>query len=99
MSLARVLFFAIVAAMTLSAEFSDEAQAAGPVRGRFGVVGGNYYEPHGAIGSAMYPSPLPVPAWVGRTYYTYEPFYPHNHLWSHYDVYRRNGTTTRAFYW
>jgi len=97
--LARVFFFAVVALATLSADLADEARAAGPIRGRFGYTGGNYYEPHGTIGSKMYPSPLPVPAWVGNTNYTYEPFYPHHHLWSHYDVYRRGGTTTRAFYW
>jgi len=96
--LARVLFFAVVAAATLSADFAGEAQAAGPFRRGYSPEG-NYYEPHGAIGSKMYPSPLPVPAWVGRTNYTYQPFYPHNHLWSHYDVYRKGGTTTRAFYW
>jgi len=93
--LARVVLFAAVVAATLSADFASEARAAGPFAYR-----NNFYESHGTIGSRMYPSPRPVPAWVGITNYTYEPFYPHNHLWSHYDVYRRgNGTVTRAFYW
>lgn len=25
----------------------------------------------------MYMAPVPVPAWVGHTYYTYQPLYPH----------------------
>lgn len=93
----RVFLFAVVALATLTGDFSPAAQAAGPIATRRG--GNNFYESHGTIGSRMYTSPLPVPAWVGNTNYTYQPFYPHNHLWSHYDVYRRNGTTTRAFYW
>jgi hypothetical protein len=96
--LARVTLFAAVALATLFADFTPEAQAAGP-RGRSFVYQDNFTENHGTISSGLYPSPLPVPRWVGHTYYTYQPFYPHNHLWSHYDVYRKNGTTTRAFYW
>jgi hypothetical protein len=35
--------------------------------------------------AAMYVSPVPVPPWVGHTYYTYEPLYPHEfmHLHNH----------------
>ncbi|MCE9604402.1 MAG: hypothetical protein K8U03_05790 [Planctomycetia bacterium] len=94
----RVFLFAALATATLLGSFSDEARAAGPLAARRNY-GQNFYESHGTIGSRMYPSPLPVPAWVGNTNYTYEPFYPHNHLWSHYDVYRRGATTTRALYW
>lgn len=35
----------------------------------------------------MYVSPVPVPQWVGHTYYTYQPFYPHQMLYPHYDRY------------
>lgn len=31
----------------------------------------------------MYVAPVPVPAWVGHTYYTYEPLYPHEWTYAH----------------
>lgn len=31
----------------------------------------------------MYVSPVPVPAWVGHTYITYEPLYPHEFMYRH----------------
>ncbi len=31
----------------------------------------------------MYISPVPVPAWVGHTYMTYQPLYPHHYIYSH----------------
>lgn len=31
----------------------------------------------------MYISPVPVPPWVGHTYYTYQPFYPHEMTYWH----------------
>lgn len=31
----------------------------------------------------MYISPVPVPPWVGHTYYTYEPLYPHEMTYTH----------------
>ncbi|MEO1528380.1 MAG: hypothetical protein AAFX06_23405 [Planctomycetota bacterium] len=31
----------------------------------------------------MYISPLPVPHFVGHTYYTYQPFYPHELMYGH----------------
>jgi len=35
----------------------------------------------------MYIAPVPVPAWVGHTYYTYEPLYPHELTYSHHHRY------------
>lgn len=35
----------------------------------------------------MYVSPRPVPTWVGHTYITYQPFYPHEMLYRHTDRY------------
>ncbi|HBE66852.1 MAG TPA: hypothetical protein DDW52_01755 [Planctomycetaceae bacterium] len=35
----------------------------------------------------MYVSPVPVPQWVGHTYITYEPLYPHQFMYSHTDRY------------
>ena len=45
----------------------------------------NFYEgpnPSG-VPVAMYPSPRPVPAFVGHTYTTYQPFMPHEYLSRH----------------
>ena len=44
----------------------------------------------GMVGAELYPSPLPVPAHVGHTYYTYQPFYPHLWMETH------NHTLTRG---
>lgn len=35
----------------------------------------------------MFVSPRPIPAWVGHTYYTYQPFYPHHYMYWHKDTY------------
>lgn len=37
--------------------------------------------------AGMYISPIGVPGWVGHTYYTYQPFYPHHYLYHHHDRY------------
>lgn len=73
-----------------------ESHAAGP----FGLR--RIYAPE----SPGYLTPVPVPAWVGHTHITYQPFQPHHHLWSHLDVYRRYepgralpSNVTRAYYW
>lgn len=45
----------------------------------------NYYEgpdPSGTT-TAMYISPRPVPAYVGHTYTTYQPFMPHEYTYKH----------------
>ena len=31
----------------------------------------------------MYVAPVPTPAWVGHTYYTYQPLYPHEMMYAH----------------
>ncbi len=31
----------------------------------------------------MYVAPVPVPPWVGHTYYTYPPLYPHEMMYRH----------------
>ncbi|MFN3192173.1 MAG: hypothetical protein ACE361_16795 [Aureliella sp.] len=33
----------------------------------------------------MYVAPVATPAWVGHTYYTYQPFYPHEMMYGHSD--------------
>lgn len=37
--------------------------------------------------AAMYISPTGVPGWVGHTYNTYQPLYPHQFLYAHKDRY------------
>lgn len=42
----------------------------------------------------MYVAPVPTPAWVGHTYYTYQPLYPHEMMYTHhrrYHSYYDNG--------
>lgn len=31
----------------------------------------------------MYVAPVPTPEWVGHTYYTYQPLYPHEMMYAH----------------
>jgi hypothetical protein len=51
----------------------------------------NYYVPGtcGGVPAAMYLAPRPVPATVGHTYYTYQPFLPHELLYQHHRHYYR----------
>ncbi|WP_436714793.1 hypothetical protein U8335_18125 [Roseiconus lacunae] len=52
----------------------------------------NYYS-QGNCNSAnaqMYVSPLPVPQFVGNTYFTYQPFYPHEMMYKHKDRYHNH---------
>jgi hypothetical protein len=37
--------------------------------------------------AALYMSPIGVPGWVGHTYNTYQPLYPHQFLYHHHDSY------------
>ena len=43
----------------------------------------------GGVGAQMYLAPVPVPARVGHTYYTYQPLMPHEMLYKHHRVYHR----------
>ncbi len=51
----------------------------------------NYYAPGtcGGVPAAMYLAPQPVPPLVGHTYYTYQPFMPHELLYPHHRTYHR----------
>jgi len=67
----------------------------------------NYYTQGYAntANAQMYVSPMPVPANVGHTFFTYQPFYPHHMMYTHTDRYHRyydNGrgmNRTRAIYY
>lgn len=88
MSLNRLVCASLVVVALLASLKVGDAQAGGPVRaGLFQ----NYYvnpSPYG-VGAKMYPSPRPVPDWVGGTYYTYEGLYPHEHMYPHMRHYYR----------
>lgn len=43
----------------------------------------------GGVGAQMYLAPGPIPPHVGHTYYTYQPFMPHELLYKHKRVYHR----------
>ena len=51
----------------------------------------NFYVPPtcGGVGAQLYVAPLPVPANVGHTYYTYQPLMPHEFLYQHHRTYHR----------
>lgn len=51
----------------------------------------NYYVPPtcGGVPAQLYLAPQPVPALVGHTYYTYQPYMPHELLYQHHRTYYR----------
>jgi hypothetical protein len=57
------------------------------------------------LGAELYVSPRPVPPWVGHTYLTYQPLYPHEFMYTHHRSYHRyyNGgqglNRTCVHYW
>ena len=66
----------------------------------------NYYVPGtcGGVPAAAYISPMPVPALVGHTYYTYQPFLPNEMLYQHHRTYYRyydegGGLTRTSISW
>ena len=66
----------------------------------------NYYVPGtcGGVPANMYLAPQPVPQLVGHTYYTYQPFMPHELLYQHHRTYYRyynggRGLTRTSISW
>ncbi len=59
----------------------------------------NYYAQAncGGIAAQMYIAPVPVPATMGHTYYTYQPFMPHELLYKHHRTYHRYYDEGRGF--
>jgi hypothetical protein len=71
--------------------------AAGGAGGGYGGAGGGY-------GAALYMAPHPIPPHVGHTFYTYEPFMPHEMLYRHNKTYHYyynggRGMTRAAVTW
>lgn len=66
----------------------------------------NFWQPPvcDGVGAQMYIAPQPVPANVGHTYYTYQPFMPHEMLYDHHRTYHRyydegRGLTRASIRW
>jgi hypothetical protein len=66
----------------------------------------NYYVPgaFGGVPAVAYVAPRPVPALVGHTYYTYQPFLPNEMLYQHHRTYYRyydqgRGLTRTSISW
>ena len=58
-----------------------------------------YTQPGTSVSSAaMYNAPHPVPYSVGQSHYTYQPFYPHQHLYAHKKNYYTYYGTSDQFY-
>ena len=81
-----------------TAVHDSEAQAANGWRGKRQVsyqnqkdLFYNYYVGPAPSGTAaqLYVSPLPVPAFVGHTWITYQPLMPHEFLYGHMPILRR----------
>jgi hypothetical protein len=51
----------------------------------------NFYVPNncGSVPAQLYLAPRPVPPLVGHTYYTYQPFLPHEMTYPHHRTYRQ----------
>lgn len=89
----------------LASRLAARHQAAGQTAYRTSVQGDlfyNYYVaptyPQG-VPAQMYVSPRPVPPHVGWTWYTYQPLYPHEYLYTHqrnYWSYNPGGGYTRT---
>ncbi len=50
----------------------------------------NYYVPNNqGAAAAAYPAPYPTPSLIGHTYYTYQPFLPHEFMYTHRRTYHQ----------
>ncbi len=60
----------------------------------------NYYTQgaNNQVNAQMYLAPRPVPAYVGHSYYTYQPLMPHEHMYSHVRNYYKWYAGPEAFY-
>lgn len=87
-----------VCSLTSSASGQD-AYGSGPQ-----LFANQYTQGASSQAAQMYLAPQPVPAWVGHTYYTYQPFYPHEMMYRHTDRFHnyydqgRGLNTTRVHY-
>lgn len=99
----RFFRVSIAAAVLLSAwcACSDSARAANGLSGPNDLFYNFYVAPvwEGGVGAQLYPAPRPTPPKVGHTYFTYQPFMPHELLYRHrrtYFRYHPTGQVTRT---
>jgi hypothetical protein len=79
-----VLVVATMAVCSLvSSAHSQEMISSGP----HPLFANQYTQDSAEATAQMYLAPVPVPAWVGHTYYTYQPLYPHQMMYLHKDRY------------
>ncbi len=112
MQLGTKLLSAVAVAAAISLTGTSMAQecqncGAGAAGANAPQLFANQYTQGGAnqATAAMYTAPVPVPGWVGHTYYTYQPFYPHEMMNWHTDRYHsyydngRGLNSTKATYY
>jgi hypothetical protein len=94
----RLRWLGLLAALCITTQASAQQGWVGPGQSvtPYGTIGDGYqplfhnYFVRGASNQAtagLYISPRPVPGWVGHTYNTYQPFWPHEFLYQHKDTY------------
>lgn len=72
----------------------DQGMAYSADRGLFQ----QYYSNGMGQAAGLYTAPLPVPANVGHSYYTYQPFYPHEMMYAHKRTYYTPYAGPSSFY-
>lgn len=78
----------VAAAVLVAAGFASQANAQQYAVNSNDLFINQYSQGASNLATAqMYVAPVQVPAWVGHTYYTYQPFYPHELLYKHTDRY------------
>ena len=103
------LLLVVATLLAVSAEIvsTGRALAQDPhVRPRYDLFYNYYVDGDSGVPAQMYPAPRPTPPFVGHTYFTYQPFLPHEFMYPHSRVYRRYRpggvipqNTTRVSYW
>ena len=74
---------AVVASLSLMGAAQGQEVVSGPP-----LFANQYTQGYANQATAqMYIAPVPVPQWVGHTYYTYQPLYPHELMHRHADRY------------
>jgi len=102
-AMALAIVIGIIAAERASAQTVDYGY--GPTAGLYsqpqtpGLFNARYTQPGASqVNAQMYQAPVPVPYHVGHTVNTYEPLYPHEHLYAHRRTYYNYYAGPEMFY-
>ena len=80
--IARSSFFSLLALAVLG--WSQSASAQDYYANAPQLFANQYTQGYANQATAqMYVAPVPAPAWAGHTYYTYQPLYPHEMMYTH----------------